>query len=229
MSSSVIGNLISYFLFQDQEILERDTWMTLGWILTSVTISGVLAMFLLRPTPWVEKKSNDDVSMLTTLNDSISLFTTANMLMFSVTMFFTGLNQSLWAGVYSGCIGWTKGYIIWHFYILWYSIFCHKIWTRQKVPCLSKRDPRGSWGGGGGNPVWDARLHLHEEGSLAHRCAGGPSEPRDLLLHVHQLPHGGQWQGRDRRGRVHWPKQSLGANHQFYSGVLWLVLQHTGR
>lgn len=110
MSSSVIGNLISYFLFQDQEILERDTWMTLGWILTSVTISGVLAMFLLRPTPWVEKKSKDEVSMLTTLRDSISLFTTANMLMFSVTMFFTGLNQSLWAGVYSGCIGWTKGF-----------------------------------------------------------------------------------------------------------------------
>ena len=110
MSSSVIGNLISYFLFQDQEILERDTWMTLGWILTSVTISGVLAMFLLRPTPWVEQNSKDDVNMLTTLRDSISLFTTANMLMFSVTMFFTGLNQSLWAGVYSGCIGWTKGY-----------------------------------------------------------------------------------------------------------------------
>ena len=64
MSSSVIGNLISYFLFQDQEILERDTWMTLGWILTSVTISGVLAMFLLRPTPWVEKKSKDEVSIM---------------------------------------------------------------------------------------------------------------------------------------------------------------------
>ena len=70
-------------------------------------LSNILPV--LRPTPWVEKKSKDDVSMLMTLKDSVSLFTTTNMLMFSVTMFFTGLNQSLWAGVYSGCIGWTKG------------------------------------------------------------------------------------------------------------------------
>ena len=61
MSSSVIGNLISFFLFQDQEILERHTWMTLGWILTSVTISGVLAMFLLRQVEYLEQNGKKHV------------------------------------------------------------------------------------------------------------------------------------------------------------------------
>ena len=60
MSSSVIGNLISFFLFQDQEILERHTWMTLGWILTSVTISGVLAMFLLRQVEYLEQNEKEE-------------------------------------------------------------------------------------------------------------------------------------------------------------------------
>ena len=32
------------------------------------------------------------------------------MLMFSITMFYTGLNQSLWSGVYSAKIGYTMGY-----------------------------------------------------------------------------------------------------------------------
>ena len=107
MSSAVIGNLIAYFLFQDQEIIEKDTWMTLGAILTSVAGSGILAMSLLRPTPWVEKK--EDVNMISTMKGSANLFSTSTMLMFSFTLFFTGLNQSLWAGVYSACIGFTEG------------------------------------------------------------------------------------------------------------------------
>ena len=34
------------------------------------------------------------------------------MLVLCVTLLFTGLNQSLWAGIYSGCIGFTKGYTV---------------------------------------------------------------------------------------------------------------------
>ena len=30
MSSNIIGNLIAYFLFLDQEIIQEKTWMTLG-------------------------------------------------------------------------------------------------------------------------------------------------------------------------------------------------------
>ena len=37
------------------------------------------------------------------------LLCSPNMLVLCVTLLFTGLNQSLWAGIYSGCIGFTKG------------------------------------------------------------------------------------------------------------------------
>merc|ERR1712154_475590 len=90
----------------DEEI-DKNTRMTLGWILTSISFAGALCGLLLRKTPWAEK---EDSNFVQTIKDSWSLFVTRNMLMFSLTMFFTGLNQSLWAGVYSAKIGYTVGY-----------------------------------------------------------------------------------------------------------------------
>ena len=52
MSSSVIANLVSFFLFQDQEVIQEESWVLLGAILTAVTGSGILVVFLIRPTPW---------------------------------------------------------------------------------------------------------------------------------------------------------------------------------
>ena len=102
-----------------------------------VSACGILAMFLLRPTPWIEKA--EDVSFLGTMRSCWRLFCSPNMLVLCVTLLFTGtvqystvqystvhysiqymlvlcvmllftgLNQSLWAGIYSGCIGFTKG------------------------------------------------------------------------------------------------------------------------
>ena len=113
MSSAFIGNLFAYFLFKDEELIQKHTRMTLGWVLSAVSAGGIILMFLLRPTPWAEQKSQD--SMLTTLKNSAKLFVTKDMLLFSITMFYTGLNQTLWGGVYSTCIGFTGGYVE-HFY-----------------------------------------------------------------------------------------------------------------
>ena len=52
MSSSVIANLVSFFLFQEQEVIQEESWVLLGAILTAVTGSGILVVFLMRPTPW---------------------------------------------------------------------------------------------------------------------------------------------------------------------------------
>jgi len=109
MSSALAGNLFAYFLFKDEEFIYKETRMTLGWVLTAASGVGILIMLLLRPTPWAEKEGEQD-SMVTTLKKSFKLFTTNEMLLFSITMFFTGLNQTLWAGVYSTCIGFTGGF-----------------------------------------------------------------------------------------------------------------------
>ena len=107
MSSAVFGNLISYFLFQDQEIIDEETWVKLSAILVSVSGCGILVMLLLRPTPWVENK--DDISFVGGMKDCWSLFCSPNMLALSLTLAFTGFNLSLWSGIYSGCIGFTRG------------------------------------------------------------------------------------------------------------------------
>ena len=54
MSSSVIANLVSFFLFQEQEVIQEESWVLLGAILTAVTGSGILVVFLMRPTPWAD-------------------------------------------------------------------------------------------------------------------------------------------------------------------------------
>ena len=51
--SGVIGNLSSFFLFRDEDLIQRHSWVTLGGILTSVTAAGMLLMLTLRPTPWI--------------------------------------------------------------------------------------------------------------------------------------------------------------------------------
>ena len=40
--------------------------------------------------------------------DSGRLFVTKEMLLFTITMFYTGLNQTIWGGVYTTCIGFTS-------------------------------------------------------------------------------------------------------------------------
>jgi len=108
MSSAFWGNLFAYVLFRGEEYIEKNTRMLLGGVLTGVSAAGIILMFFLRPTPWAEKKDQDN--MVTTLKKSVNLFLTKDMLMFSITMFYTGLNQGLWGGVYSTCIGFTGGF-----------------------------------------------------------------------------------------------------------------------
>ena len=108
MSSSLVANLVSFFLFQDQEIIAEESWKLLGAIITGVTAAGLVPTLLMRLTPWAECKTTDQ-SVLTTLESSLRLFGSRGMLLLSMTMFFTGINQSLAVGVYSGSIGFTKG------------------------------------------------------------------------------------------------------------------------
>jgi len=105
MSSAIIGNLLAFFLFRGVTDIPEDKKNILAIILTSVSAVGVLLIFGLRPTPWAAQPK---VSMVETLKDSGKLFVTRDMLILSITLFYTGLHQSMWAGVYSTCIGYTN-------------------------------------------------------------------------------------------------------------------------
>ena len=48
MSSGFIGNLIAFLLFNGKEDIDKDTRMTLGAILTSVSLAGEKESFSVR-------------------------------------------------------------------------------------------------------------------------------------------------------------------------------------
>ena len=109
-SSTFIGNLFAYYQFKDRELIDKSTRMTLGYAFITISGVGICLMYFLRPTPWVKQQKRDK-RMVTTFTDTVKLFLTRDMLMFSFTLFYTGLHQALWGGVYTTSIGLTKGFV----------------------------------------------------------------------------------------------------------------------
>jgi len=105
MSSNFIGNTLAFLLFKDEDLISESTKNVFTTILISVSGLGTLLMFFFRPTPWAEKNK---VSMIDTLKGSGKLFVTPRMALFTITLFYTGLNQAVWGGVLTSSIGFTK-------------------------------------------------------------------------------------------------------------------------
>jgi len=107
-TSIFIGNIFAYFMFTGEEYISSSVRTTVGVVLLSITGAGVLLMLLLRPTPWATDISVTNESPASALRNSFKLFMTKDMMMLSVTFFYTGLQLSIWSGVYPTCVGFTN-------------------------------------------------------------------------------------------------------------------------
>jgi len=107
-SSIFIGNIFAYFMFTGEEFISSSVRTTVGVVLLSITGAGVLVMLLLRPTPWARDIVASNDSPTAALRSSGKLFMTKDMLMLSVTFLYTGLQLSIWSGVYPTCVGFTN-------------------------------------------------------------------------------------------------------------------------
>jgi len=105
--SIFIGNIFVYFMFAGEQFISTSVRTTVGIVLLSITGAGVLVMLLLRPTPWVTDIITRNESPTEALRNSGRLFITKDMLMLSVTFLYTGLQLSIWSGVYPTCVGYT--------------------------------------------------------------------------------------------------------------------------
>ena len=105
-TSTFLGNSFVYFMFNGEEFISSSVRSTVGLVLLSVTIAGTLMAALLRPTPWATEESASKSSLAAPKN-SLNLFLTKNMMLLSITFFYTGLQLSLWSGVFPTCIGFT--------------------------------------------------------------------------------------------------------------------------
>lgn len=109
-SSIFIGNMFAYFMFTGEEFISSSVRTTVGVVLLSITAAGVLFMFLLRGTPWARDTAASNESPTSALRSSGKLFLTKDMLMLSVTFLYTGLQLSIWSGVYPTCVGFTNSF-----------------------------------------------------------------------------------------------------------------------
>merc|ERR1711936_310537 len=108
--SGLIGNIFAFFMFNGQEYISGHVRTTVGIVLLVITLSGVAVMALLRPTSWDTTSSRDQAtSPSKALRDSFSLFLTTDMLLLSITFFYTGLQLSIWSGVYPTSVGFFGG------------------------------------------------------------------------------------------------------------------------
>merc|ERR1712004_317999 len=102
--SGLIGNIFAFFMFNGQEYISTSVRTTVGIVLLVITLSGVAVMALLRPTSW-HTTTEQATSPSKALRDSFALFLTSDMLLLSITFFYTGLQLSIWSGVYPTSVG----------------------------------------------------------------------------------------------------------------------------
>jgi len=92
--SGLIGNIFAFFMFNGQEYISTSVRTTVGIVLLVITLSGVAVMALLRPTSW-HTTTEQATSPSKALRDSFALFLTTDMLLLSITFFYTGLQLHL--------------------------------------------------------------------------------------------------------------------------------------
>lgn len=119
-TSFLIGNLYVFFAWNGvTQILDAQR-IPLFIGLTVLTVIGTLSLFILRTS---KDNSSEEENLIERENemvyssrsqayvafiDSIKLFKTRDMVILSVTFFYTGLELTFYSGVYSTCVGATK-------------------------------------------------------------------------------------------------------------------------
>ena len=107
--SMLIGNTFVFFTFQGKDDIDKTTRTTVVLVLLTICIVGTLSFLLLRPTPWATDSATTE-GPVQILKSSFNLFLTKQMLLLSITFFYTGLLLSFWSGVYGPSIANTKSF-----------------------------------------------------------------------------------------------------------------------
>ncbi|KAH8381482.1 hypothetical protein KR093_005762 [Drosophila rubida] len=113
--SMFLGNLFVYFQFQDKTHIDKETRDLVIGVLTVVAALGIVFLLALRFMPSNAEQDNELESKHTACGVAVyafksagKLFITKNMLLLSLTFFYTGLELSFYSGVFGSAIGFTS-------------------------------------------------------------------------------------------------------------------------
>lgn len=109
-ASMFFGNLFVYFQFQGKTHIDADTRLPVFIVLLVLAAIGIVFLLLLRPAQNSdgEMVRKDEGGPLHALRRAFDLLLTKEMILLSLTFFYTGTELSFFSGVYSPSIGFTK-------------------------------------------------------------------------------------------------------------------------
>ena len=103
------SNFFQYFQFRGLEDVDKDTRTVVTMTLLGVGLVGTAVFLLLRPTSsWSGSDSTAAGGPYAALKRAFAIFITKDMLLLSVTNFYTGLMLTFWSGVYGPSIANTQ-------------------------------------------------------------------------------------------------------------------------
>jgi len=109
--SMLIGNTFVYFQFRGLEDVDKDTRTVVTMTLLGVGLVGTAVFLLLRPTSsWSGSDSTAAGGPYAALKRAFAIFITKDMLLLSITNFYTGLMLTFWSGVYGPSIANTQAF-----------------------------------------------------------------------------------------------------------------------
>jgi len=110
--SMLIGNTFVFFQFAGKDDIDTKTRTVVTMTLLGVGVAGTLVFLLLRPTDaW--SAGNDSTASggpTAALKKAFAIFLTKDMILLSITNFYTGLLLTFWSGVYGPSIANTQDF-----------------------------------------------------------------------------------------------------------------------
>ncbi|XP_049940145.1 UNC93-like protein MFSD11 [Schistocerca serialis cubense] len=108
-ASMFFGNLFVYFKFQGKTHIDHETRMVVFIVLIVLAAVGIVFLLVLRPAERAdgEMVGKDTTGPLTALKKAFRLFFTKDMMLLTLTFFYTGIELSFFSGVYGPSVGFT--------------------------------------------------------------------------------------------------------------------------
>ncbi|XP_065214228.1 UNC93-like protein MFSD11 [Planococcus citri] len=107
--STLVGNAFVYLTFQNQEYIPAETRTYVYSVLSGICLVGVFILMLLRPPLNSHGQQISDTSNAPSkaFFQSLTMLCTKDMMLLSISFWFTGANLAFAASIYSSCIGFT--------------------------------------------------------------------------------------------------------------------------